>query len=191
MPCLSTLCLAFALGVLFSRAHQESLSRQEHPLQAPGAWLVVAFGVVFWGPAMGYLMLRDLAWSLSYWLDPGRLPGGFAPLVVLTYAMAPLGGYLVASSAALASRNDRLLWLLSLSVVLAVVLVLAGLPRLLAVGSYRQYQQGYGLQPLAGSALGMTLVWTALVVAPAVVWMTTRLRQLSDAHLRASLPTKA
>lgn len=191
MPCLSTLCLAFALGVLFSRAHQESLSRQEHPLQAPGAWLVVAFGVVFWGPAMGYLMLRDVAWALSYWLDPKLLPSGFAPLLVLTYAMAPLGGYLIASSAAMANRGDRLLWLLSVSFVIAVVLVLAGLPRLLVVGNFKQYQQGYGLQPLAGSALGLTLVWSALVVAPAVVWMTTRLRQLSDAHLRASLPPKS
>jgi hypothetical protein len=185
------LCLAFALGVLFSRAHQESLSRQEHPLQAPGAWLVVAFGVVFWGPAMGYLMLRDLAWALSYWIDPALLPGGFAPLLVLTYAMAPLGGYLVASSTALASRSDRLLWLLSLSLVVAVVLVLAGLPRLLVVGTYRQFQQGFGLQPLAGGALGSTLVWSALVVAPVVVWTTSRLKQLSDAHLRASLPPKS
>lgn len=135
-------------------------------------------------------MLRDLAWSLSYWLDPSQLPAGFAPLLVLTYAMAPLGGYLVASSAAMANRSDRLLWLLSLSVLMAVVLALAGLPRLLVVGNFRQYQQGFGLQPLAGSALGLTLVWTALVVTPAVVWMTSRLRQLSDAHLRASLPPK-
>lgn len=191
MPCLSTLCLAFAVGVLFSRAHRESLSRQEHPLQAPGAWLVVAFGVVFWGPVMGYLMLRDASWSLSYWFDPARLPGAFGPALVLTYAVAPLAGYLVGSSAAMANRNDRLLWLLSVSVVVAVVIALAGLPRLLIVGNYRQYQQGFGLQPLAGSALGMTLVWSALVVAPVVAWTTSRLRQLSDAHLRASLSPKA
>ncbi len=191
MPCLSTLCLAFALGVLFSRAHQESLARQEHPLQAPGAWLVLAFGVVFWGPAMGYLLLRDPAWALSYWLDPALLPNGFAAMLVLTQALVPLVGYLSASSTAMANRGDRSLWLLSTSVVLSVALALAGLPRLLIVGNFRQYQQGFGLAPLAGSELGLTLVWSALVVTPTVVWMTTRLKQLSDAHLRASLPHQA
>lgn len=139
---------------------------------------------------MGYLMLRNVAWASSYWVDPARVPDVFAPLLVLTYAMAPLGGYLVASSAAMSTRTDRSLWLLSASLVVATALLLAGLPRLLVVGTYAQHEEGFGLAPLAGSPLGMTLVWSALVVASVVVWMTTRLRQLSDAHLRASLPPK-
>lgn len=191
MPCLSSLCLAFALGVLFARAHQETLAQKDQPLQAPGAWLVVAFGVLFWGPATGYLMLVNPAWSLSYWSDPATLPVAFAPLLVLAYAIAPLLGYLAAANAAMTSRSDRLLWLLGLSVGVTVVLVLAGLPRLLVVGSYRQYQQGFGLLPLAGSSLGLTLVWSALVYALVVVWTQSRLRRPQDVHLGPFLPPKA
>lgn len=190
MPCLSSLCFAFALGVLFARAHRETLAQKDQPLQAPGAWLVAAFGALFWGPATGYLMLVEPAWSVSYWTDPANLPMAFGPLLVLSYAIAPMLGYLAAANAAMTSRNHRLLWLLGLSVGITVVLVLAGLPRLLVVGSYRQYQQGFGLEPLAGSSLGLTLVWSALVYALVVAWTQSRLRGPLQTHLRPFLPPK-
>lgn len=176
MPCLGSLCASFVLGVLFARAHREHLSRYEQPLQAPGAWLVVGFGLFFWGPALGYLMLTNPAWSTSYWFDPAKLPAAAAPLIVLIYACIPFVGYVTAARPLASNRNHRVAWLFSLSIGATLILMVAGLPRLLVVGTYHQYKQGFGLEQLAGSSLGLTLVWSVLVIAIVVAWLTQRLR---------------
>lgn len=121
-------------------------------------------------------MLANLAWSTSYWFDPARLPAAVAPLIVLTYACAPFVGYLTAAGPIASNRHHRIAWLFSLSIGATLVLVVTGLPRSLVVGTYHQYQQGFGLEQLAGSTLGLTLVWSVLVIALVVAWLTQRLR---------------
>lgn len=184
VPLLSTLCLTFVLGVLFARAHRDNLSRQEQPLQASGAWLVLAFGVLFWGPLTGYVVLSHLPWAVSYWFDTASVPASASPLVVLAYTATPLVGFVVAAKPLMANRNDRALWLLSASLGLTALTLVAALPRLLVVGTYRQYQQGFGLEQLAGSPLGLTLVWSVLLAGMVVTWVTHRLRKTAELGLR-------
>lgn len=191
MPCLGALCMAFALGVLFAHAHRETISRQEHSLQAPGAWLVVAFGVLFSGPVLGYLMVSNPAWALSYWLDPSRLPSMWGLVLTLSYAVLPLLGFVVAAGPVMAGRIDRLLALMSLATGVTVLAFIGAIPRMLVVGSIRQYQNGFGLEPLAGSPLGLSLVWTVLVCALVVTWVVHRLRKLSELHIQPFLPPQA
>jgi hypothetical protein len=184
VPLLSTLCLTFVLGVLFARAHRDSLSRQEHPLQASGAWLVLAFGVLFWGPLAGYVILSHLPWAVSYWFDAASLPQSLSPLIVLAYAVTPLLGFVVAAKPLMANRNDRALWLLVASLGCTVLTLASGLPRLVVVGTYRQYQQGFGLEQLAGSPLGLTLVWSVFLAGAVVTGVTHRLRKTAELAVR-------
>ncbi len=179
MPLLSTLCLTFLIGVLFARAHRDTLTQQEQPLQAPGAWLVLAFGVFFWGPAMAYLILTNLPWAVSYWFEPSHLPTAITSLAVLAYAGGPMLGYLAAAQPLMSNRNDRVVLLMGSSIGLTAISILIGLPRLLVVGTHREYQQGFGLEQLAGSSLGLTLVWSVVMFGLVVTWLAQRLRKPS------------
>lgn len=180
MPSASLLFLAFALGVTFAAASRDELRRQEEALQATATWIVLLFSVFFFAPSATYLMMRNLAWSLSYWVDPAVLPGWFPALLGLAYASMPLAGFLAAAPSVLRGRDPTVVAMALSAAVVAVALVVFGLPRLLVEGTYRQYHQNFGLRNVAGSPLGHTLIWTVLTYVPVVAWTISTLKSQAN-----------
>jgi hypothetical protein len=54
------------------------------------------------------------------------------------------------------------------------------LPRLRVVASYAQFHGDFGTEPLAGSPVGVGLLWMTTVVAFSAAWTTRMLRRLAD-----------
>ena len=52
--------------------------------------------------------------------------------------------------------------------------------RLAVVGTTAQVRGDFGTQPLAGSGLGMSLLWLAVVVAVTLAWTLAALRPMAE-----------
>lgn len=180
MPALTFLLIGVALGALFAWSAAEELQHRQSPSESSATTIVAAFSLLVYAPATSYLLSYNPDWSLGYWFDAARGSRvGFA-LAALALASAPLLGYWASAP----RSSERPWWhpvmLGGASVLLVLLNTLVGLPRFMLVGSFRQFHDDYGMQSLAGSPLGYTLLWTMLILAALIFWTHTALRRLGS-----------
>jgi hypothetical protein len=187
----AVLVSGFLLGMVFawSAADEQKLGRS--PLQSEAAWVVLAFGIVVFGPSAGTLVSFHGDWSLSFWWPVEALPAPVLAFSVLCCALAPLVGF--SMGVALLRRRQPLVLLY---VAAAALLGCAGaslfiLPRLLVEASYLEFHSGigggfggvgFGARPIAGSALGYSLLWMSALVSGVSVWTAQALRRWPQRH---------
>lgn len=185
MPAFLAPLVGFSIGILFSWAAGEELTRTPGSLGSTRSLLlVVLFGFLIYGPLAGYFLAYATDWSVAYLFDGRRLPSALMLLgMVLNIAIVPAGFAVGASQV----RQRKLVALLPLAAVpLAVgALGVALLARRLSLyGTYAQVDRGGSAAPLPGSPVGYAVLWFLLCLLAGVAWTTRELRLLSLAARR-------
>jgi hypothetical protein len=187
--CLAALCFAVSLGLAFAYARRGTLTRQEHAFPPSGLWYVLGFSALFFSPTVSHLVANNLAWSLSYWVDPVYLP----PIVMVAWyaglAAVPVCGFLVGAWTLRQAQGPLFLTLFVGGLLSAAACITVGYPRLAVVGSYHKFHHGFGLAPLSGSDVGMTLLWAVLLHVVVAAWTYQRLNTLDSATFGVSVST--
>lgn len=177
--------MGFSIGVLFSWAAGEELTRASGPLGATRSWiLVVLFACLIYGPMAGYFLAYATDWSVAYLVDGRHIPSAVMLVgTLIDVGAVPLG---FAAGASLVRRR-RLMSLLPLGMVpMAVATVIVGAlsHRLAQYGTYAQVNRGGSAAPLPGSPVGQAVLWFLLCLLAGVAWTTRELRLLSLAARR-------
>lgn len=193
MPLVAVLVSGFLLGMVFAWSAADEQKRTRSPLQSEAAWVVLAFGIVVFGPSAGTLVAFHGDWSLSFWWPAAALPAPALAFCVLCCALAPLVGF--GFGVAMLRRRKPLILLY---VGGAALLGCAGaslfiLPRLLVEASYVEFHSsfgsgfgaGFGARPIAGSTLGYSLLWIGALVSGVSLWTAHALRRLPGRHHEA------
>lgn len=177
MPAVASIVLGFLLGVLLASASGEDTVRAEAGRIGPALLVVVAFGVIVYAPASAYVLALSPDWALSYMIDSRLVPRSIDALLALACALAPALGHALTTRLGAQSTNARIrLALVPLAVLAALLAV--GARRLSIHATFAQYHGDFGVQPVAGSPLGWALLWMAVVLTGAVVWLGHRLRRI-------------
>ncbi len=184
MVCLATLCFAVSLGLAFAYAHREALTRNENTFPPSGLWLVLAFSVLFFAPTLSHLVANNLAWSLSYWLDPASLPAFVMVAWYFTVAVVPVSSFLIGAWALRQAQSPLFLTLFGAGILATAACIMVGYPRLLVVGTYQKYHQSFGLAALSGSDVGMTILWVIVTHVTVAAWTYHRLQYTRGTGVR-------
>jgi hypothetical protein len=190
--CIAALCFSLSLGLAFAYAHRETLVREEHAFPASGLWYVLGFSVLFFSPTLSHLVARNLAWSLSYWVDPGVLPPFVMVAWYFTLAVVPVTSYLLGAWTLRQSQSPLFLTLFVGGLLATTACIMVGYPRLMVVGTYQKYHQSFGLEPLSGSDVGITILLVVVLHVAVAAWTYHRLNTLDATAFRgaAAAPRK-
>lgn len=144
--------------------------------------LAALLGFLLCAPIAAYFLAYHPDWMLAYLVDVSRLPGIVTSALVLACAAAPPAGVLVAAKLASRQRTARLLELAVLTSAVALLTLLPGAQRLGVQATYAQFHGDFGVLPIAGSRLGLALVWMLTLLAVGVIWTAVTLRRLTPPH---------
>lgn len=185
MPAYIAPLVGFAIGILFSWAAGEELTRASGALGSTRSFaVVVLFSFLNYGPMSGYFLAYATDWSLAYLFDGRHLPSAIMLVgVLLNIAVVPLGFAVGAAQV----RQRKLMALLPMGVVplAASAVVVGALARRLALyGTYAQVHRGGSADPLPGSPVGYAVLWFSLCLLAGIAWTTRELRLLSLASRR-------
>src|SRR5690606_28518766 len=170
MPVVSLPLLGLALGVGLSWSAGEKLRNAGGFPTEETFRCVLLFSALVPTPLAACLLIFHPDWCLSYTVAPGALPQGTLALAAAANLIAVPLGFVLGRGPS--SRGDAPQVLLRASVPLLVVALLAGsfwMP-LSVEATYSQYENDFGTHGLAGSVLGYTLLWMALVLVASVVY---------------------
>ncbi len=180
MPIPLAWLVAFALGAAFARVAQGEVARSEGPLVATRAMgVVVGFAGLVFLPVVGYFAAFHGDWAYLYFVSWQNVPSAIdLALVVAAAALVPAGfAVAVALVRARRSRASRAVWLLvGLPAGLATLLSLVFVRRLGVSASAAQYAGGFGVEPIASSALGKGVLCALLALAAGAAWAIRALR---------------
>jgi small-conductance mechanosensitive channel len=171
--------LLFGLG--FAWFAREDLAHSDRgPLATPALLLTTAFGLLILGPATGYFLAYAPDWSVAYLLDTQRLPPAVEMVALLFVTASPTLGFVISARAASRREGGPLLrGAAALVVVLAAVTI--GLSRRFATdASFTQYHGNFSTRSIAGSNLGLSLLWMNAIVWASAGWVLRQLRRLSE-----------
>ena len=180
MPLPFALLVAFALGAAFARIAKGEIARSEGPLIAsrPMA-IVLGFAALVFLPIAGYFAAFHGDWAYLYLVSWQSVPSAVdLALVLLAAAMVP-AGFLVAV-ATLRTRQSRAIQVVSgligVPAGIAAILTVAFGHRLTVSASAAQYHGGFGIEPIATSALGKGVLWALVALVAGVIWAVRGLR---------------
>lgn len=166
VPLPTLLCLAFASGVASALAGRAELRVSPRPpllTQSFLCWLSFAAFVLV--PVSVYFYAFHGDWFLLYAIDVRRIPSALAMVgFSLEIVVGALG--FIAGAALVRGQRESLGTALAAAFALAAALVVpVAADRLARVGSYAQYQGGFGLTPYtAGPLFHGTLAMSAFLV---------------------------
>lgn len=169
--------LGLVLGVGFAWAAADDLARQGgNPLGTRSLVLVTLFSLLVYAPVTAYFWAFNPDWCLAYLVDSERLPG-IVPMgfMLLALVSVPFGFSLAASKAG-DRRFGAVVQRAAVPLAATTMALLASLPRIAIEATYVQFRDDFGTEPVAGSRLGLSLLWMAAVLALATVWTATALR---------------
>jgi hypothetical protein len=141
--------------------------------------LVGLFGLLVYGPLTAYFVAFNPDWAYGFVVSTARLPGVADSAVVLASMVAPATGFAVAAHRAAELRVGSLLQLAAIPASVAVVALAVGFSRVAVQATYTQFHGDFGVEPVAGSRLGLSLLWMSAVLAGAIAWTTWCLRRFS------------
>ncbi len=116
-----------------------------------GAYLVFAMFLLV--PTSVYFYVFHGDWFLLYLLDVERVPSAIALIGFVCEAALGAVGYTVAASLVRAQRDRLAVALACLCLAVAAGVVALVRDRLSVVGTFAQYQGGFGLEPFSTGAL--------------------------------------
>ncbi|HEY5959613.1 MAG TPA: hypothetical protein VIV60_23825 [Polyangiaceae bacterium] len=140
----------------------------------------MAFGILIHGPVAGYFLAYAPDWSIAYLVDSQQLPVMLDMTALLLTAASPCIGYLLAVSPA--SRRESaviLRWTVPLLVLVIAETIALG-PRLSTEANYAQFRGSFGTRTVAGSGLGIAMLWMNAVLLCSAGWVAKSLRQLGQ-----------
>lgn len=177
MPIPFAFLLAFALGAAFARAAEREIARTEGPLvtSRPMA-IVLGFAALVLLPVAAYFAAFHGDWAYLYLMPWQRIPSAVDLMLVVAAAGCVPAGFVATVLAIRARRAQAVTTLIGTPVALAVVLGLVCAKRLAVSASAAQYAGGFGVEPIAASALGKGVLWGMLALVAGVVWTVRALR---------------
>jgi hypothetical protein len=172
--------IGFVLGVVFAWSAADELARAAGSGVTSRSMVVVTlFSLLVYSPISAYFLAFAPDWSYAYVVDPQRLPSAVdLGLVLLDVASVP-AGFALAARRASQRRLGPLVKLAAAPAIGALLLLVAGFQRLAVQGTYAQFHGDFGTRSVAGSPLGYSLLWMAVVLAGGVLWTARSLRRIS------------
>lgn len=185
MPAPVAPLVGFSLGVLFAWAAADELARSSGPLGATRSLPVVTlFALLVYGPFVGYFLTYATDWSLAYLIDGRRVPSALLLLAFVVDMASVLAGFAAGASAA---RGRRMVSLLPMGLVpMALGALFVGVlsRRLALYGTYNQVTRALGAAPLAGSPLGVAVLWFHVCLLAGTSWTLRELRAIGASYRR-------
>jgi hypothetical protein len=180
MPVVAAPLFGFALGALFAWAASEELSRTGGAVTSRSLVVAASFGILVYAPAAAYFTAFFPDWSYAYFVDSEHRSIALdVALVMFTALSVPLG-FTLLSGAAAARKSATLARVAAAACTVATVFLFTLLPRLRVIATFAQFHGDFGTEPLAGSPVGLALIWMTTVVAFSAAWTTRMLRRLAD-----------
>jgi hypothetical protein len=152
-----------------------------------GGSLVMLYTLVVHAPACATLLALNPDWSCSYVVSPGRLQTALVLGSSLSTAAAVPLGFLLGKGRSRTRHTNPLLWATALfcSIATNTLLFIAPLTR---DATFVEYHNDFGVQGLAGSALGYSLIWAVVALGCALVFTHTHLRRFAQEHRALPAP---
>lgn len=188
VPAVTLPLLGFALGVLFAWAAAEEISQRQEVLHTQSIWIVTLYGLLVHTPSAISLFAPYPDWSVGYWVSPSSIPSVWMPGLVLLNCLAVPLGFLLAGRAAGQRAPLTLLRLAAIPLALCGVNTLGFVDRLVVLASHNEFHNNFGMQAVAGSALGYSLLFLALVNGAAAAWTQNLLKRIG--RRTAPLPNR-
>jgi len=180
MPILLAPPLAFALGVLFSWAAENELTRSTNSLLTSHALqVVISFSLLIFLPCFGYFLWFAPDWTLVYFIDTRHVSSALLLVLALTVSALLVAGFTVGAWCVRHKHTVALLPWMTVPLALGAIAVTIASRRLSVYGTYIQVKRGLGAAPLAGSTTGVAIVWLTTCLSLAAAWTTHQLRRSS------------
>lgn len=175
MPVVSLPLFSIVVGLLLSW----SARGREGGRSLRGGSLVMLYTLVVHAPACATLLALNPDWSCSYVVSPGRLQTALVLGSSLLTAGAVPFGFLLGKSRARSRHTNPLLWATVLFSSMAAN-TLVFIRQLTRDATFVEYHNDFGVQGLAGSALGYSLIWAVVALGCALVFTHTHLRRFAQ-----------
>jgi uncharacterized membrane protein YidH (DUF202 family) len=189
MPALTLPLLGFAVGVLFAWAAAEEIAQRQDVLHTQSIWIVTLYSLLVHTPSAVLLIAPYPDWSVAYVVNASSLPTTWVPALVLLNCGAPPLGFLLSGSAAGQGRPVALLRLAGVALALACVNTLTFIDRLVVVATHSEFHNNFGIRGVAGSALGYSLLFLAVLTSAAAAWTHNLLKRVG--RRSPALPSRA
>jgi hypothetical protein len=154
VPLPSLLCIAFASGIAAAIAGRSELRVSPRPAlltRTFGAYAIFLAALLV--PISVYFYVFHGDWYLLYLIDVRRVPSAFALLSFMGHGAIGAGGFGFGASLVRSQKDFLAALSVGATLALAFGFVVAARSRLSLVGSYAQYHRGFGLSPIAESAV--------------------------------------
>jgi hypothetical protein len=170
MPAPIAPLIGFVLGVAFAWAAADELSRRPASVSGQPLVVVLLFGSLVFAPVALFFLSLAPDWAYAYLIDPDRLPRVVDFVLVLANAASVPLGFAAAARRASVRNLGAVAAIAAVPTTLAVAFVAATMRRLNVNATYRQFHDDFGIQPVAGTALGYGVLWMLLVLLIATLW---------------------
>lgn len=157
------------MGLAFAYAARRQFREGRSPW-GPELRMVLSYELLIVWPIALYLYWVHGDWDLLYRYDPGALPRGTAPALLLLLTVALLAGYLGGRALVRRRGGERnLAWAVAAGTAATVIALVAGRARLFVYGTYAGFRRG-DVVPLSETRLPWAIA-IALVGAGAAAWL--------------------
>jgi hypothetical protein len=183
LPAVIAPFVAFTLGIALAMRIRFEADRYEDKDRRAALRIAALFGALVFAPVSAYFLVFAPDWSFAYLVDPRRIPSALELLLVIANAATvPLG--FVAGHRAVRRRALReLVALFTVPAAVAFIFVVAFSRELRVEGTYHQFHSKFGMQPVAGGAIGYAILWMDAMLA---IGFALSLQALSRPHRPAS-----
>ncbi len=179
MPLLLTPPIAALLGVVLALVGRDEVRRTSGPVSGTRGFLVCCLvSLALLAPAVGYFVAFHPDWAYGYFVSGRRVPSAVDLLEVAALTAIPPATFTWAAVSLRRQAVREIVRGASLLVLLLAVSVAAVGPRMMVVGTFEAYREGYDLTPLSGSPLGLAIVWVDGLLTLGVVFAALRLRAM-------------
>lgn len=177
MPLPTLLCLGFASGVAASLAGRSELRVSPRPAVLTRSFAAfLAFAGCVLVPVSVYFYVFHGDWFLLYLVDVRRIPSAVALLGFFGEVGIGAGGFATGAALIRAQREGAAAGLAVLALLAGIAVIFAARERLSMVGSYAQFEGGFGLEPYGTGALVQGTVVMSVILAIGVVYLLLRLQ---------------
>ena len=171
VPILLAPLAGFFLGVAFAWLARVELGRVDAPVVATRPFnVVLGFAGLVYAPLVGYFVVFHGDWTYGYVTPWRRVPSAVDLAVVLFAGATVLFGMAASAHAARARRLGVVAWLGIVPATICVAVLAWGAKRLAVSATYAQYHGGFGVLPIASSALGRGVLLMGFVLAAGIAW---------------------
>jgi hypothetical protein len=142
--------------------------------------LALAYTLILFAPYNGYFLAFSPDWTFLYAFDTRANLGLLIAVSLLLDSASVVLGFHLARRHFGASGRATLLRVLVPAAALVLLFLVLGRKRLAVEATYEQFHGNFGVHPVAGSALGYSLLWLGSIFGVATVWTAVQFRRLGE-----------